>query len=288
MNQVTKLVLMYFTISFIHAQSAKHVEKRDGKRIYYGDDARIEDFPFFARVVIPKPNSAEVTVCGGSIISSRWILTAGHCRQQTQNRTRVFVGIDHRAERPKNTTKWASLHISHPDYFNNDIGLIKLTKKLQFNERVQPILLPRVSEENTYDKFKAVGFGSTEKANSSKKLLVVTFTEIEDEQCRIQFEELSVYHNKTPEEWSIFWQNHICITKVGGKGTCKGDSGGPLVARRAAGSAVLIGVTSGGIKDPETKKCLTSGNSSAIFTRVSRYLDWINSTIRNNTGRRKE
>ena len=68
------------------------------------------------------------------------------------------------------------------------------------------------------------------------------------------------------------------ITKIfsftdGGVDTCQGDSGGPLVCERSGTSMFeLHGITSFGIG------CglkLLPG----VYTRVSQYVDWINSTM---------
>ena len=53
--------------------------------------------------------------------------------------------------------------------------------------------------------------------------------------------------------------------------TCHGDSGGPLVCVKGT-QPVLYGVTSWG--DPEC-------SHFSVFTKVSNYIDWIQTTTRN-------
>lgn len=60
----------------------------------------------------------------------------------------------------------------------------------------------------------------------------------------------------------------------GGKDTCQGDSGGPLqiILEKPYCMYHVIGVTS-------TGKFCGYENSPAIYTNVSGYLDWIESTV---------
>ena len=67
----------------------------------------------------------------------------------------------------------------------------------------------------------------------------------------------------------------ICAgEKDGGVDSCQGDSGGPLVSRESTGP-VLVGVVAFG--DGCARKL-----KYGIYTRVSRYRDWIRGTIKNN------
>ena len=62
----------------------------------------------------------------------------------------------------------------------------------------------------------------------------------------------------------------ICTKVAGGKDTCHGDSGGPLVVPDESNRAVITGITSWG------HSC---GKYPGVYTRVTSYLDWINSVM---------
>ena len=63
----------------------------------------------------------------------------------------------------------------------------------------------------------------------------------------------------------------ICQSAYEMKGTCEGDSGGPMTAIGSENKEVLIGVTS------FSTRTGCSNTGPRVFTRVSEYLDWIDS-----------
>ncbi|KAF7651956.1 hypothetical protein LDENG_00103370 [Lucifuga dentata] len=84
--------------------------------------------------------------CGGSLISSQWVVSAAHCYKST-SRIQVRLG-EHNIEVNEGTEQWinSAKLIKHPQYnsynLDNDIMLIKLSQPATLNSYVQTVSLP--------------------------------------------------------------------------------------------------------------------------------------------------
>lgn len=135
------------------------------------------------------PYQAQITwqgihACGGSIVSRKSIVTAGHC---VDNNGGVVIVSDYivHVGSAKRTTGGVFVDVAsivmHPHYqenvlLSNDIAILKLTKSLTYTSSIQPISLPTANYVLEQDSMVFIsGFGSTENSLESSEDLLYSY-----------------------------------------------------------------------------------------------------------------
>nr|XP_020462229.1 transmembrane protease serine 3 [Monopterus albus] len=203
-------------------------------------------------------------VCGGSIITSHWILTAAHCVYGFADPSMwvVYVGL---TEQPVHRAQSLAVDqiIYHAYYqpkgLDYDIALMKLATSLVFNGFVEPICLPNHGEEFKEGTMCWIsGWGATENEGDTSEVLRSAMVPLlSTKTCN----KPKVYHG-----FISSWM--ICAGFLeGGTDSCQGDSGGPLAC---GDSSVwkLVGTTSWGIG-------CAMRNKPGVYTRITKSLSWI-------------
>lgn len=234
----------------------KEVEKRSG-RVVFGSLASTNQFPHLGYATLYKPNRS--ILCGGTLISPTWVVSAAHCLNEVYAGQFFFGSNDKQAMK---VTQSINKYIMHP-YYNqptalaNDIALVMLSAAVPLSSAVKAIKLPtraEVGKSFTGLTMVASGFGVTVSGTLPRYLQYAYLTGLSSDDCK-------------KAHW-VFIEQMLCgksATNIGSS-VCGGDSGGPLIVEGA--TPTFIGVNS----YVQTSSCV---NDTQGFTRVDSYLDWI-------------
>merc|ERR1712198_196125 len=230
--------------------------KIDGNnRIIDGEDAKVNEYPWMVSLVYW---NFPFHFCGGTLISSRHVLTAAHCvvNKRPQD-IGVSLGEHNIKDQEFNIVKVTDI-LNHPQYnagtMKYDFSILTIEEKVIFSNSVYPACLPSDPSEQYAGQIGVIaGWGRTEFGYQSTYLQKLDVLIWSNDLCR---EIYDPYFISDP---------NICIT---GKSACHGDSGGPLTVQEN-GRTVLVGIANwvfGGY-------CIS--DYPTVYARITDQLDWI-------------
>ncbi|XP_011647067.1 venom serine protease Bi-VSP-like [Pogonomyrmex barbatus] len=250
------------------------------RRIVGGDPAPLGAWPWITALGYRNSKNPNVPrwLCGGVLISSRHVLTAGHCVYGRSDLYKVRISdldlnSDYDGAEP--FEDFIERMTVHPEYnpksYTNDVAVLKTTQEIPFTYLRHPICLPvddfnrNKNVENTYP-FVA-GWGSVYfHGPTSTRLLQTQIPVTTQQECKNAFRNFRT---------TVIDNRVLCAGFAnGGKDACQGDSGGPLMSinPRNQHTFYVIGVVSYGFK------CAEPG-FPGVYTKVTEFLDFITSQL---------
>ncbi|KAA0197131.1 hypothetical protein HAZT_HAZT008994 [Hyalella azteca] len=257
-------------------------ETRRFRRIVGGEDAEPGEWPWMVVINLSRPGFNETRLCGGSLISDRYVLTAGHCFHAalqmgsvSLSSFTVKVGVVYwnSSVEPISIKAMHIAPLYDDDTLTDDLALVKLATPVVFNETVQPICLPERYEDFIGQLASVTGWGyTTPDAKDYNDILQQTQVEVLPQRscASILDRQMDAIERR---------KGIICAGFEDGRSdACKGDSGGPLMVQTTCNQWLLIGVVSFG------ESCSVP-DRPGLYVDVARYIDWI--VANSDLGKRK-
>lgn len=260
---------------FIHHQKAAKLGlKRCGtipftNRILQGSEAGLGQNPWMASLLYRRKDRI-TSLCSGSLIHPRYVLTAAHCMQGSTKPIAVRLGEYDTSSNPDCDDSGCAAPII--DYeiarlipnenfngrdANHDIALVKLKQEVILSDgEIYPICLPITNHLLMMKptKLMVTGWGMTEHQKQSKLLLEAELQLVQ----RTSFCE---------------GESTSCMRGKHSEGHCRGDSGGPLQTTVPIGRGyrtVLFAVVSGG-----SGECNANKKQPGVGVMVGYHINWI-------------
>lgn len=208
-------------------------------------------------------------ICGGVLLNSTTILTAGHCAMAMTSNINSFVAWAAVTDfaSTKNILVFKILQMTiHPNFnstdtgISNDIAILKVSRTSGNSGLIiaGQVLLDSGLSSTTGTRVGIAGWGfTTENAalSASSTLLEASVTLVDQNMCA------SVYQSLSPSS--------ICAFGTG-QDSCQGDSGGPLFVKVPnTKKIVLVGITS------YANGCSATESSPGVYARISQFAGWI-------------
>uniref|UniRef100_A0A8C1S6Z8 Suppression of tumorigenicity 14b n=1 Tax=Cyprinus carpio TaxID=7962 RepID=A0A8C1S6Z8_CYPCA len=235
-------------------------------RIVGGKDSNEGEWPWQVSLHM----NTQGHVCGASVISNRWLVTAAHCVQDNEkfkysqpDQWEVYLGLLNQGETSKSTLKRVKRIISHPHYdhlsYDNDIALMELDSPVTLSQNIWPICLPEATHD--FPAGKSVWITGWGKQREEVDAVASVLQKAEVRIINTTVCSRLMDDGITPRM--------ICAGVLsGGVDACQGDSGGPMTSTESNGRMFLAGVVSWG--DGCGRR-----NRPGIYTRVTEYRSWI-------------
>lgn len=267
-------------------------QRRRRKRVVSGHRNLDGEWPWLVSLhYLPPIDFTEASgykhICGASLITDDWLLTAAHCFSndtlpglETVSNWELHLGVNDLATvtGPGAQTRGVEGFVRHPRYdrysdtpTNYDIALIKLSRPVTFTASVSPICLENENFTVSRENCAVSGWGKpTYNGTGTRYGHTAPKTLMSQADCNATYDRLDEKH---PFKKFVNIAPDVMCAEVGpnGEDSCLGDSGSPLMCEEN-GRWFQVGVVAAGYE-------CGHAHFPGIYSRVAYFTDWIRDTM---------
>lgn len=246
-----------------------------------GENSVPGEWPWHAAIFLLKDEKSTPTYrCGGTLISSSFVLTAAHCTfisaiPLPPNLLSMKLGVTNLniggAEQKGYGVKLVVRHSKYnPWNHHYDVALLKTFNKVKFSDFIQPVCLP--SKNHPFERGTVVGWGIGE-TNQMETIL---------QKADLNFVDFSTCLKSDTVLFSVLLaadHSNYCAGNRNATNACYGDSGGGMFTNKD-GTWYITGITSAGVRSTTSINKRCDPRQYVVFANVTDLSDWITS-VRN-------
>ncbi|XP_006896227.1 PREDICTED: complement factor B [Elephantulus edwardii] len=271
--------------------------------------------PWHAKISIIRPGKGLET-CMGAIVSEYFVLTAAHCFTVEDEPHSIKVSVAKDAGRKQEFE--IDVVLFHPNYningkkaegipefYDYDVALIKLKKKLKYSQTLRPICLPctegttralRLPLSATCQQHKEVllpakdvkGLFVTEDGYKKQLVRKEVYIKNGEKKASCEKDALKAKGYSNVEDVSeVVTPRFLCtggVDPYADPNTCKGDSGGPLIIHKKS-RFIQVGVISWGVVDvcpnrQRSQQQQTPGYARDFHINIFQVMPWLKEKLK--------